>query len=141
MKTQRLNAVLEQMKKDGIQQMIVSDPYSIFYLTGLMLHTGERLFALYLNVDGNHKLFVNELFPIEQDLGVEKVIFKDTDDSVKVVADRVDHNAVMGIDKNWPARFLLGLMEHGAGSKFVNGSYIIDRLRTVSYTHLRAHET
>ncbi len=129
MKTQRLNAVLEQMKKDGIQQMIVSDPYSIFYLTGLMLHTGERLFALYLNVDGNHKLFVNELFPIEQDLGVEKVIFKDTDDSVKVVADRVDHNAVMGIDKNWPARFLLGLMEHGAGSKFVNGSYIIDRLR------------
>ena len=111
MKTQRLNAVLEQMKKDGIQQMIVSDPYSIFYLTGLMLHTGERLFALYLNVDGNHKLFVNELFPIEEDLGVEKVIFKDTDDSVKVVADRVDHNAVMGIDKNWPARFLLGLME------------------------------
>ncbi|EEA85263.1 hypothetical protein CLOHIR_01076 [Peptacetobacter hiranonis DSM 13275] len=56
MKTQRLNAVLEQMKKDGIQQMIVSDPYSIFYLTGLMLHTGERLFALYLNVDGKPQI-------------------------------------------------------------------------------------
>ncbi|WP_254171323.1 aminopeptidase P family N-terminal domain-containing protein, partial [Clostridioides difficile] len=34
MKAQRLNAVLEQMKKDDISQMLVSDPTSIFYLTG-----------------------------------------------------------------------------------------------------------
>lgn len=35
----------------------------------------------------------------------------------------------MGVDKNWPARFLLRLMELQGGSKFVNGSIIIDRAR------------
>ncbi|EQK15189.1 creatinase/Prolidase N-terminal domain protein [Clostridioides difficile P70] len=50
MKAQRLNAVLEQMKKDDISQMLVSDPTSIFYLTGVLIHPGERLLALYLNL-------------------------------------------------------------------------------------------
>ena len=131
MKTQRLNAVLDQMKKEGMNQMIVSDPYSIFYLTGLMLHTGERLFALYLNVDGNHKLFVNELFPIHEDLGVEQVIFKDTDDSVKVVANGIANEGVIGIDKTWPARFLLKLMEYCNNAEYVNGSDIVDRIRQI----------
>ncbi|HBL8578928.1 TPA: aminopeptidase P family N-terminal domain-containing protein, partial [Clostridioides difficile] len=71
MKAQRLNAVLEQMKKDDISQMLVSDPTSIFYLTGVLIHPGERLLALYLNLNGNNKLFINELFPVSEDLGVE----------------------------------------------------------------------
>ena len=75
MKAQRLNAVLEQMKKDDISQMLVSDPTSIFYLTGVLIHPGERLLALYLNLNGNNKLFINELFPVSEDLGVEMVWF------------------------------------------------------------------
>lgn len=129
MKTSRVNAVLNKMKEQGMQQMIVSDPYAIYYLTGFMLNPGERLFALYLNQNGNHKLFVNALFPIEEDLGVEKVIFTDTDDVMAIVRKYVDGDAVIGIDKNWPSRFLLPLMELGGGSKFVNGSLIIDTLR------------
>lgn len=129
MKIQRLNAVLEQMKNDNIDQMLVSDPTSIFYLTGKMIHPGERLLALYLNVNGNHKLFINELFPVHEDLGVEKVWFTDIDNGLEIITSYVDKNATMGVDKNWPAKFLLGLMELGGGSKFVNTSYIIDTLR------------
>lgn len=32
---------------------------------------GERLLALYLNVNGNHKMIINKLFPQETDLGVD----------------------------------------------------------------------
>ncbi|WP_101773584.1 M24 family metallopeptidase [Peptostreptococcus faecalis] len=129
MKQNRVSQVLKQMKEDNIPQILVSDPLSIFYLTGLFLNPGERLFTLYLNVDGNHKLFVNALFPIEQDLGVEKVIFSDTDDSIEILSRYIDKSAPLGVDKNWPARFLLALMDLNAATKFVNASYIIDLMR------------
>ncbi|MGL5714771.1 MAG: M24 family metallopeptidase [Paraclostridium sp.] len=129
MKTQRLNAVLDQMKKDSINEMLVSDPYAIFYLTGKMIHPGERLLSLYLNVNGNHKLFINELFPVTEDLGVEMVWFNDTQNSVEVVANNIEKASTIGVDKNWPARFVLALMDLCENSKFVNSSYIIDTLR------------
>lgn len=129
MKENRVSQVLKKMKEDNIPQFIVSDPLSIFYLTGFYVNPGERLFALYLREDGNHKLFVNALFPIEEDLGVEKVIFTDTDDSVGVVAKYVDDDSTIGVDKNWPARFLLALMDKCSNAKFKNASYIIDIMR------------
>ncbi len=92
MKTQRLNAVLDQMKKNSIDQMLISDPYAIFYLTGKMIHPGERLLALYINVNGNNKMFINELFPVTEDLGVEMVWFNDTQNSVEIVSNGIDKN-------------------------------------------------
>lgn len=129
MKDNRVSQVLKKMEENNIPQMLVSDPLAIFYLTGYFLNPGERLFSLYLNTNGNHKLFVNALFPIEEDLGVEKVIFTDTDDSVEVVSKYVDKSATIGVDKNWPARFVLALMERCPESKFVNSSFIVDTMR------------
>lgn len=129
MKTNRVNQVLQLMEKENVNQMLVSDPAAIFYLTGKWIHPGERLLSLYLNLDGNHRLFINELFPVYEDLGVEKIWFNDTQDGVKIIADYVDKSKPMGVDKNWPAKFLLRLMELGGGSTFVNGSEILDRVR------------
>ncbi|MDU5021977.1 MAG: M24 family metallopeptidase, partial [Clostridiales bacterium] len=36
----------------------------------------------------------------------------------------------IGIDKNWPAKFLLALMDLCKNCKFVNSSYIVDTLRS-----------
>lgn len=130
MKTQRLNAVLDQMKKNSIDQMLISDPYAIFYLTGKMIHPGERLLALYINVNGNNKMFINELFPVTEDLGVEMVWFNDTQNSVEIVSNGIDKNGTIGVDKNWPSKFLLALMDLCPGCKFVNSSYIVDTLRS-----------
>lgn len=129
MNNHRLNQVLEMMRVEKIPQMLVSDPASVFYLTGKWIHPGERLMSLYLNIEGSHKLFINELFPVYEDLGVEKVWFNDTDDGVALIVEKVEKNKVMGIDKNWPAKFLLRLMELGGGSSFVNGSVILDKVR------------
>ena len=78
--------VLESMKEQGIPQMIVSDPVAIFYLIGKWIHPGERLLALYLNVDGNHRLVINRLFPQEEDLGVELVWYDDVEDGVEILS-------------------------------------------------------
>lgn len=126
---ERLNKVLKIMALKKTPQMIVSDPAAIFYLTGKWILSGERMLVLYINLDGHNKLFINELFPISEDLGVEKIWFNDTQSPVEILARNIDKDKPMGIDKNWPAHFLIKLMKLKGGSTFVNGSEILDRVR------------
>jgi len=127
----KLNRVLKSMKEHEIPQMIISDPTAIFYLTGKWIIPGERLLALYLNVNGNHKIVINELFPQEEDLGVEIVWYNDIQDGVEILSKFVEKDKVIGIDKVWPSKFLLRLQELGGGSKFVKGSFIVDYERII----------
>lgn len=127
----KVNRILKAMEEKNLPQMIISDPVTIFWLTEKMIVPGERLLALYLNVNGNHKMFINELFPQEKDLGVEIVWYNDIQDAVEIVAQYVTKDQPIGIDKIWPARFLLRLQELGAGSKFTNGSMIVDYIRMI----------
>jgi Xaa-Pro dipeptidase len=129
MNSERLNKVLSGMAANSIAQLAVSDPAAIFYLTGKWIIPGERMLALLLTLSGKHKIFVNELFSVPEDLGAEKVWFNDTEDGTGVLARHIDKNKVMAVDKNWPARFLLRLMELKGDSNFINGSAIIDRVR------------
>lgn len=131
MKNNRVTKVLQKMAEQSIDQAIISDPYSIFYLTGHLIHPGERLFALILDSNNNHKLLVNALFPIEEDLGVEKIIFNDTDDSAKVLANALINGKTIGVDKILPARFLLPIINILNDSKFVDISIIVDKVRMI----------
>ena len=127
----KLNRILKSMEDHKIPQMIISDPTAIFYLTGKWILPGERLLALYLNINGNHKMVINELFPQEEDLGVEIVWYNDIQDGVEILSKFVEKDKIIGIDKVWPSKFLLRLQELGGGSKFVNGSLIVDYVRMI----------
>lgn len=126
----RLEHVCSRLTKMGLTQMIVSDPLSIRYLTGVWVDPYERLYALYLRTDGKHRFFLNNLFVVP-DIDIPKTWFSDTDDGVAVIAGLVDGNVDMGIDKNWPARFLLALMEHHPNVRYVNASSCIDGERAI----------
>lgn len=129
MKQERLDKVLQKMAESNIAQMLVSDPAAIFYLTGQWIHPGERMLVLFLNLEKNHRLFVNALFTVQEDLGAPITRFNDTQDAVEIVSRYVDKERPIGIDKNWPSRFLLRLMELKGGSQFINSSIILDRAR------------
>ncbi len=131
MDTGKLNRILGAMEEKSVPQMIIADPLTIFWLTGKMIVPGERLLALYLNVNGNHKLVINELFPQEKDLGVDLVWYNDIQDGVEILSQYVEKDKTIGIDKIWPAKFLLRLQELEAGSRYVNGSMIIDYIRMI----------
>ena len=131
MKLSRTNKILEKMKQQGINQALISDPYSIFYLTEYLENPGERFFAVLLDENGDHKLFINALFPLEKDLGLEKVVYSDTDNPIELLAKYIPNGSVVGIDKVLPARFLLPLMNHLPENKFVDVSQIIDRVRMI----------
>ena len=125
----KLNAILKSMEEQNLPQMIISDPPSIFYLTGKWIHPGERCLALYLNVNGDHKLVINKLFPQEKDLGVELVWYDDIEDAVEILSQFVEKDKPIGIDKTWPARFLLPLQERCPELKTVWGSDCVDNVR------------
>lgn len=131
MKKQRVLNVIRKMESMSLSQMIVTSPASIYYLTGKWMSVGERMIALYLNTNGNHKFVVNKLFPIEEDLGIDIVWFTDSDDSIKILSDIVEKDKVLGVDKFWPAQFVIRLMELNAVKGFINSSNIIDELRMI----------
>ena len=130
MNQQRVERVLENLKDKGLSQTVISDPYSIFYLTGRFIEPGERFLALYLNRNENHKIFINDLFTVPEDLGVEKVRFPDTQDAVALFCKNADHGSVLGVDKKLPARFLLRMMELQAAKGFADASDCVDRVRS-----------
>lgn len=129
MKTERLNRVLAKLDAMGIPQMIVTDPVSIRYLTDYSIEPGERLFALYINNKGENKMFVNLLFHVPQDYGVELVRFTDTDDYVSMLGDAVDASAPLGVDKVMPAKFLLPLVKRFQGTNVELTSVCVDEVR------------
>lgn len=128
MNESRLKKVLDKMEQKGIHQMIITDPASIFYLTGRWILPGERLLALYISRK-KCSLVINKLFPVYEDLGVEKLWYSDTDDYIGLLSGVTDHNAPLGVDKNMAARFLLPLMERNSATAYVNGSIFVDEAR------------
>lgn len=131
MKQNRVDAVLKNLETMGLSQVLITDPLSIFYLTGRMIHPLERFYALYLSRKGNHRIFINQLETVPEDLGVEKVRFSDTDPYLDLVTSAVDSGERLGVDKNMAARFLLPLMDCKAAAGFVNASLALDRARAV----------
>ena len=126
---QRIEKVLGRMEAAGLTQLIVSDPESIRYLTGADIRPGERLLALYLAKDKTPALFLNRLFRPEEDVPCEEVWYADADAPVEWLAERVDAAQTLGVDKDWPARFLLPLLEKRPGMRAVLGSDCVDTCR------------
>ncbi len=121
--------MISKLTENGVSQMLISDPASIFYLTGKMIDPGERFFALLINADGENKIFINSLFTVPEELGAEKVWFGDEDDPCEIAARYIDRDKTLGVDKNLPARFLLRLMELGCALDYKNTSVCVDTVR------------
>jgi len=127
----RLARVAANMKSQGLDALIVSDPVSIYYLSGVDNQPYERMYLLYLQLDGEEAagvkgtLFVNKLFNVAEN-DFDNVWYSDTDDAVGFVAERCISSGTAGVDKDWPARFLLPLMERKPQVRFLLGSDCVD---------------
>ena len=129
--TTKIDRVLQALKEQGISQMLVTDPRSIYYLIGVYNFPHERFYALLLKENGDHVIFVNNLFRMPEEVPYKKVWFSDTDPVMDLVYDYIDHGQVLGVDKDIRARFLLPLMEKNAATGFVNASFAVDFTRGV----------
>ena len=131
MNKERIKRVMDVMTAAGVSQLVVSDTMVIYYLTGIKIWPGERLLALVIDRSSRHFAMINELFPAGKKLELEQVWYNDVQDGVAIMAEKMDDTGVIGIDKNWPARFLLRLQELKPNARFVNSSDIIDGVRRI----------
>lgn len=125
MHMERIERVRAQMIERGMSCLIVSDPMSIYYLTDVYIQPGERMLALLIRPD-MVKLYVNALFPVESQPGLEICVLNDGYEPTIELSR--DVSGIVGIDKNWPARFLLALIERNP-IRPVNGSSAVDYCR------------
>ena len=127
----RIDRLIKKMEENNLAHMIISDPYAIFYLIDKKIEPGERALALYLHRDGDLKLLINELFPQNDDLGLDLIWYNDVEDGILKLSKYIKEDEVIGIDKFWSAKFLLRLQEIFPDKKYINGSDIVDAVRRV----------
>ncbi len=128
MNQSRINRVIENMRQDGLSQILVTAPASVFYLTGAWIAPGERMLALLVKDDGSAVLYANRLFALNGNVEAPLVEFDDTDDSVAILAKAVAPGKI-GVDKFWPSQFTIRLMEARPDVRPVLGSAPVDRAR------------
>ena len=96
MKRNRVNRVLENMEKMGLDQLIVGEPASVYYLTGRWIEPGERMLALLISKGGACALFVNRLFAQAPDEDMRLVEFDDTDTLFSMPKDKRTEDYITG---------------------------------------------
>lgn len=126
----RIDRVLKRMKQRGFDYLLVTEPETIDYLIGYLNYPHERTYVMVLSANGNHRLFFNQLFFVDQELGMPITWFSDADDSLALIADFLKDAKSIGVDKNMPARWLLPLMQQ-VKADFAVGSDCIDLVRGV----------
>ena len=127
----RIDRLIKKMKENNLAHLIISDSYAIFYLLDIKIEPGERALALYLHRDGDLKLLINELFPQDKDIAADFIWYNDVEDGIEKLSKYIKEDDVIGIDKFWPAKFLLRLQEIFPDKKYINGSDIVDAVRRV----------
>lgn len=128
MNQKRLQRVLEAMREQGLTQIIVSATASVYYLTGLWVEPLERMLALYIREDGSCILYGNELFGLEPVEGLSLRTHKDSDLPTQELSEHLLPGK-LGIDKSWPSRFLISILEARGDIVPVLGSAPVDGAR------------
>ena len=127
----RLGRLVTRMQEQGMDEVLVTFNKSIYYLTGCYVaYPGERLIGLLINRHGDVRFLYNRVNGNDVVEGAEMVLLWDTDDAVGVLAGLI-RGGTLGVEKVWPAHFLLELMVRRPDLKIVNGSAAIDSVRMV----------
>ena len=64
MNKKRIEKVAQLLQENKLPQLLVSSPYSIFYLTGKWIFPGERMVTLLVNDQGEATLYAARLFAL-----------------------------------------------------------------------------
>ena len=76
----RMERVAEQMRQQGLTQLLVTATASVYYLTGFWVEPHERMLALYLDTDGRAVLYGNAIFGLPSTPELPVVTHSDGED-------------------------------------------------------------
>ncbi len=123
----RIEYIRKRLNEDGLDAVLISDPTSIFYLTGAYIMPFERMWILLIKADGNDLLFANRLF-VFPDTGIETDWHSDTDNASARLVNRLEGVNELGVDKTLAAKFLVPAVSSGIKIRLYD---ITDSMRIV----------
>ncbi|MBQ3577756.1 MAG: aminopeptidase P family protein [Firmicutes bacterium] len=128
MSLSRTDRTIDEMKKLGITQLMVTDPDSILYYTGIYNSPFERFWGFLIKANGEHVLFANKLFRLRP-IDCRVVVFDDVDPLTEVVCPHLEPG-LFGVDGNMAARFLLPIAKAVPGLEPVLAQSCISSARS-----------
>lgn len=121
-----ISRLVDRLNEKNLDCALISDPNAICYFTGTRFWPGERMLVLLVKRDGSCTLFLNKLFPYGEEIPTQW--FSDAQDGVALLAQQL--SGTVAVDKSWPARFLLHLMELKPTLHLTTGT-VIDEVKAI----------
>ena len=117
---QRVARVLDALEAQHPgAQLLVNDPWSIYYLTGFYADMFERFCGVLLVRDAEPVILVNALHQLPEYDNARVAYHTDTDVVADAIAREVDPTKPLGIDTVMRSGFLMPLMEPQASFSWV----------------------
>ncbi|KAA9300483.1 MULTISPECIES: Xaa-Pro peptidase family protein [Aerococcus] len=128
----RLSGLQDRLETQHVNQILITDPYSIYYYTGVLLDPMERLWLLIVPHEGRPCLVANELFRFQVDPLFQVIRTKDQDDFSQLLKKLpLEEVGNYGIDKQMTANYLLPLISNYPLSNFNLASQLVDQQRGI----------
>lgn len=124
----RLARVIANMEREGLDQIVVTSTSSVYYLTGIHVDPMERMLCLYIRADGTYTLYANTLFALAPQAELPIKLHTDSDDPAALLSADLKPGR-LGVDKSWPSKFLIGILERRSDITPVLGSSPVDDAR------------
>lgn len=126
----RFGQVVEAMKSEGLEQLLITEDRALGYLTGHKANPMERVGALLIKSDGEVHSFMNKLFRFPDIDGIISHPYVDGEDPYQLIADELAPGKI-GIDDTWSSRHLISLLKKRSDITPELGSWAVDRSRSV----------
>lgn len=131
MTMERIEATRNEMRRRGIDALLVSVGSDLPYLTSYRAFPLERITALVLPVDGDPALFVPRLEAPRVNTTVEVVPWDETDDPIGRMAGLLPTHGTIAVGDQMWAAFLIAFQRHLPQASFVDAEPIMASLRVI----------
>lgn len=131
MHTKRIKKVITQMNNHHINQMIITSPASLFYLTNHWVHPGERFLALYLNTSGETIYFANSLFYLNSEITCPIIRYTDNQNPIDLLFKHLSDTGIIGVDNTISANFLLDILSRLQNASLTPASECVNLVRMI----------
>lgn len=122
----------QKMSSEKLDQLLITSPANICYLTGEELDMGERMCVLLLTQDDAPRLFIHEMFAqaLELPVEIEIIAWRDEENPVASLAACLSQQGRTGVDHSWPSSFLIQLVEILPQLQ-ISASNVVEKLREI----------
>lgn len=127
----RCRNVQQVMRERKIDQLLITNPMSIFYLTGEMVEPFERFWGFYLPEKGEGVLISNQLFHLVHPENFQILWYEDGENETEILKKLVKKQKILGVDEGFPAKWLIPLLSVVSFENICCGSACVKQVRAI----------